>query len=135
MPPRQANYEALPRAVFTDPQAAAVDTTDACFSATVALKDVPQNRLVHARLSGVERIPYTLERRRTPEGRLRARPGGGRMDAAGHIGDPGARPARGADTIQPFPTFSDIFSDALHAVHAAIRKPVGALFSVSEARS
>jgi dihydrolipoamide dehydrogenase len=29
-------------------------------------------------------------------------------------------------TIQPFPTFSEIFADSLHALHAAVRKPVGA---------
>jgi dihydrolipoamide dehydrogenase len=27
------------------------------------------------------------------------------------------------DTIQPFPTFSEIFVDALHALLAAMRKP------------
>lgn len=39
------------------------------------------------------------------------------------------------DRIQPFPTFSEIFSDALHALHAAVCRPIGALFSVSEAGS
>jgi pyruvate/2-oxoglutarate dehydrogenase complex dihydrolipoamide dehydrogenase (E3) component len=36
---REANYDAVPRVVFTDPQAAAVGATEAPFSATVALKD------------------------------------------------------------------------------------------------
>ena len=30
------------------------------------------------------------------------------------------------DTIQPFPTFSEVFVDALHALQAAVRKPAGA---------
>jgi hypothetical protein len=29
------------------------------------------------------------------------------------------------DTIQPFPTFSEIFVEALRALHAAVRKPAG----------
>jgi dihydrolipoamide dehydrogenase len=52
--PREANYDAVPRVVFTDPQAAAVGATDAHFSATVALKDVAKDRHLHARLRGVE---------------------------------------------------------------------------------
>jgi dihydrolipoamide dehydrogenase len=32
--------EAVPRVIFTDPQAAAVGATDARFRATIALKDV-----------------------------------------------------------------------------------------------
>jgi hypothetical protein len=36
------------------------------------------------------------------------------------------------DTIQPFPTFSEIFVEALHALHTAVHKPVGAQVDIYE---
>ncbi|OLE22311.1 MAG: dihydrolipoamide dehydrogenase, partial [Actinobacteria bacterium 13_1_20CM_3_71_11] len=38
--PREANYDAVPRVVFTDPQAAAVGATDATYRATVPVSEV-----------------------------------------------------------------------------------------------
>ena len=40
--PREANYEAVPRVVFTDPQAAAVGAGEARFSATAPVSEVPR---------------------------------------------------------------------------------------------
>ncbi|HET7014547.1 MAG TPA: NAD(P)/FAD-dependent oxidoreductase, partial [Streptosporangiaceae bacterium] len=41
--PREANYEAVPDVVYTDPQAAAVGSFDGPFSATVKLTEVPKS--------------------------------------------------------------------------------------------
>src|SRR4051794_26185547 len=40
--PRKANYEAVPRVTYTDPQAAAVGVAEDRFSATYAWKDIPR---------------------------------------------------------------------------------------------
>ena len=99
--PREANYEAVPRVVYTDPQAAAVGASEARFSATAALKDVPKTATYTRALRGVERVPHAIERRRAADGRLRAGPGGGRVAAAGHAGHPRSRAARGAARHDP----------------------------------
>ena len=39
---REANYDAVPRVVFTDPQAAAVGAADGALTATVPLSEVPR---------------------------------------------------------------------------------------------
>ena len=40
--PRPANYEAVPRVTYTDPQAAAVGAAEAKYSATAALSECPR---------------------------------------------------------------------------------------------
>ena len=99
--PRPANYDAVPRVTYTDPQAAAVGAAEAAFSATAPLSEVAEDRHLHPRLRRVQRVPDPAQRRRAPDRRLRARPGGGRVAAAGDAGDPRPRPARRAPRHHP----------------------------------
>ena len=50
---RKADYDAIPRVVFTDPQAAAAGATEAPFSATAPLSGVAEDGDLHARLCRV----------------------------------------------------------------------------------
>ena len=124
--PREANYEAVPRAVFTDPQAAAVGATEAQFTATAALKDV------------AKMATYTQDYEKS-NGFLTLLSDGERLTGAYALGPEAGEWLQQAtlairarvplamlrDTIQPFPTFSEIFVQALHALDALMREPVG----------
>ena len=55
--PREADYDAVPRVVFTDPQAAAAGATDGRFSGTARLVGAREDRDVHARVRREQRVP------------------------------------------------------------------------------
>jgi dihydrolipoamide dehydrogenase len=111
---REANYEAVPRVTYTDPQAAAVGAAEASFSATAYLNAIAKTETytrAYAESNGYLTLLSDGER---PPRRPRARPRGRRMDAAGHAGHPARIPLDVLrDTIQPFPTFSEIYVAAL----------------------
>jgi pyruvate/2-oxoglutarate dehydrogenase complex dihydrolipoamide dehydrogenase (E3) component len=125
--PREANYEAVPRVVYTDPQAAAVGATEAQFSATAALKDVAKT------------ATYTRDYAES-NGFLTLLSDGERLTGAYALGPEAGEWLQQAtlairarvplavlrDTIQPFPTFSEIFVEALHTLRGAVRKPPAA---------
>jgi pyruvate/2-oxoglutarate dehydrogenase complex dihydrolipoamide dehydrogenase (E3) component len=119
--PREANFEAVPRVVFTDPQAASVGSTDGRFSCTVALADVAKT------------ATYTRAYADS-HGFLTLHSDGERLTGAYALGPEAGEWLQQAtlavrarvplevlrDTIQPFPTFSEIFAEALHALRAQI---------------
>jgi dihydrolipoamide dehydrogenase len=121
---REAHYEAVPRVVYTDPQAAAVGATSARFSATVALKSVTKT----------ETYSRAYER---SNGLLTLLSDGERLTGAYALGPEAGEWMQQAtlairarvpldvlrDTIQPFPTFSEIFVEGLHALRAELRAP------------
>jgi hypothetical protein len=82
--PREAHYDAVPRVVYTYPQAASVGENEAVYSGTALLADVAKTatytHAIHAR------VPLPVLR----------------------------------DTIQPFPAFTEIYVDALKALHTSI---------------
>jgi pyruvate/2-oxoglutarate dehydrogenase complex dihydrolipoamide dehydrogenase (E3) component len=119
--PRTANYDAVPRVVFSDPQAASVGAAEDRFSATVALKDVAKT------------ATYTRAYAES-HGFLTLHSDGKRLTGAHALGPEAGEWLQQAtlavragvalevlrDTIQPFPTFSEIFVDALHGLRQAI---------------
>ena len=118
---REAHYDAVPRVVFTYPQAASVGASAGRFSATARIVDNPRNatytrayaesngfltllsdgdRLTGAYAFGPEAGEWLQQatlaiRARVPLGVLR-------------------------DTIQPFPTFSEMYVSALKTLHVRI---------------
>jgi pyruvate/2-oxoglutarate dehydrogenase complex dihydrolipoamide dehydrogenase (E3) component len=112
--PREADYSAVPRVVFTDPQAAVVGETDGRLTATVSLADVPRT------------ATYTRAYDFKP-GFMTLISDGERLTGAYAVGPEAgewlqqatlairARVPLGvfSDVIQPFPTFSEVFLHAL----------------------
>jgi pyruvate/2-oxoglutarate dehydrogenase complex dihydrolipoamide dehydrogenase (E3) component len=122
--PREANYEAVPRVVYTDPQAAAVGATAATFAGTVPLREI-------AKLETYSR-DYA-----TSNGFLTLLSDGAALTGAYAFGPEAGEWLQQAtlairaqvplsvlgDTIQPFPTFSEAFNLALASLRAAMREP------------
>jgi pyruvate/2-oxoglutarate dehydrogenase complex dihydrolipoamide dehydrogenase (E3) component len=119
--PREANYEAVPLVVFTDPQAAAVGAGDARFSATAPVSEVAKT------------ATYTRAYAES-NGFLTLLSDGERLTGAYALGPEAGEWLQQAtlairahvpleilsDTIQPFPTFSEIYVAALKALHGEI---------------
>ena len=115
--PREASYDAVPRVVFTDPQAAAVGATDAPLQATVPIRNLAKTETYTRAYA--ESIGF-----------LTLLSDGERLTGAYALGPEAGEWLQQAtlairarvpldvlrDTIQPFPTFSEIFVGALHAL-------------------
>jgi dihydrolipoamide dehydrogenase len=120
--PREANYEAVPRVVFTDPQAAAVGAADARFTATARISEIAKT------------ATYTRAYDRS-NGFLTLLSDGERLTGAYALGPDAGEWLQQAtlairarvpldvliDTIQPFPTFSEIYLAALKVLARAIK--------------
>jgi pyruvate/2-oxoglutarate dehydrogenase complex dihydrolipoamide dehydrogenase (E3) component len=128
--PREAHYDAVPRVTYTDPQAASVGATDARFSATALVSEVSKTA-TYTRAYGES------------NGFLTLLSDGERLTGAYALGPEAGEWLQQAtlairayvpldvlaDTIQPFPTFSEIYVAGLKALRAqvaAARRPVGA---------
>jgi len=128
--PREANYEAVPDVVYTDPQAAAVGAGEARFSATALVSEVAKT------------ATYTHAYAES-NGFLTLLSDGQRLTGAYALGPEAGEWLQQAtlairarvpldvlrDVIQPFPTFSEIYVSALKSLRSEItadRQPVHA---------
>jgi dihydrolipoamide dehydrogenase len=120
--PREANYEAVPRVVFTDPQAASVGAAEAAFSATARVSDVAKTATythAYAESNGFMTLLSDGERL---TGAYALGPEAGEWLQQATLAIRARVPLDVLlDTIQPFPTFSEIYLDALKALHGQIK--------------
>jgi pyruvate/2-oxoglutarate dehydrogenase complex dihydrolipoamide dehydrogenase (E3) component len=119
--PQEANYEAVPRVVFTDPQAAAVGAGEARFSATAPVSEVPRTATytrAYAESNGFLTLLSDGERL---TGAYALGPEAGEWLQQATLAIRARVPlAVLRDTIQPFPTFSEIYVAALKTLHSVI---------------
>jgi dihydrolipoamide dehydrogenase len=116
-----ANYEAVPRVTYTDPQAAAVGAAEAEFSGTAALSDLPKTATythAYAQSNGFLTLLSDGER---ITGAYALGPEAGEWLQQATLAIRAHVPVDVlADTIQPFPSFSGIYGSAVAALRSAI---------------
>ena len=119
--PREADYEAVPRVTYTDPQAGAVGAAEARFSGTADLSELPKTET------------YTRAYAES-NGFLTLLSDGERLTGAYALGPEAGEWLQQAtlairahvpldvlsDTIQPFPTFSEIYIGALKKLRTEV---------------
>ena len=108
---REASYDAVPRVVFTDPQAASVGEAEGSAHGHSAAGRCAEDRHLHALLRRSARLSDAGVRRRAPHRRVRPRTGGRRVDAAGNARDPRRRSDRGL--VRHDPAVPDVLGDLL----------------------
>ena len=119
--PRVANYEAVPRVVFTDPQAAAVGATAARYSGTARLADVPKMSTYSRAYAESNGFLALLSDGDRLTGAYGLGPEAGEWLQQATLGVRARVPIDTLrDTIQPFPSFSEIYNAASKALRANI---------------
>ena len=118
---RPANYEAVPRVTYTDPQAAAVGAVEAEYSATAPLSDVPKTATythAYAESNGFLTLLSDGERL---TGAYALGPEAGEWMQQATLAIRAHVPLEVlSDTIQPFPSFSGIYDAAVKALRMEI---------------
>jgi pyruvate/2-oxoglutarate dehydrogenase complex dihydrolipoamide dehydrogenase (E3) component len=119
--PREANYEAVPRVVFTDPQAASVGAADAIFSATARVSDVAKTATYTRNYEASNGFMTLLSDGQRLTGAYALGPEAGEWLQQATLAIRARVPLDVLrDTIQPFPTFSEIYVAALKELHGRI---------------
>jgi dihydrolipoamide dehydrogenase len=128
--PREANYDAVPRVTYTDPQAGAVGATEAPLSATARISEVPKTATYTRAYAESNGFLTLLSDGRRLTGAYAVGPEAGEWLQQATLAIRARVPLDVlADTIQPFPTFSEIYVEALKGLRAEIapaRERVGA---------
>jgi len=120
--PREANYEAIPDVVYTDPQAAAVGATEAQASATVALSEVTKLETFSRSYAQSNGFLTLLSDGERLTGAYALGPEAGEWLQQATLAIRARIPiAVLRDTIQPFPTFSEIYVAALKALSQTLQ--------------
>jgi pyruvate/2-oxoglutarate dehydrogenase complex dihydrolipoamide dehydrogenase (E3) component len=118
---RPANYEAVPRVTYTDPQAAAVGAAEAKYSATAPVSEVPKTATythAYAESNGFLTLLSDGERL---TGAYALGPEAGEWLQQATLAIRAHVPLEVlSDTIQPFPSFSGIYDAAVMALRMEI---------------
>ena len=118
---RPANYDAVPRVTYTDPQAAAVGATEAAYSATAPVSEVPKTATythAYAESNGFLTLLSDGERL---TGAYALGPEAGEWLQQATLAIRARVPLEVlSDTIQPFPSFSGIYDGAVKTLRMKI---------------
>ncbi len=116
-----ANYEAVPRVTYTDPQAAAVGALEAQYSATVPVSEVPKTATyTHAYAESNGFLTLLSDGKRLT-GAYALGPEAGEWLQQATLAIRARVPLEVLDdTIQPFPSFSGIYDTAVKELRMAI---------------
>ncbi|MFI6078261.1 dihydrolipoyl dehydrogenase family protein [Actinoplanes sp. NPDC051343] len=120
--PRPADYRAVPRVVYTDPQVAAVGVTEAPVSSTVQLKDVAKTAAYTREYADSTGFLTLLSDGQVLTGAYAVGPEAGEWLQQATLAIRANVPLDILrDTIQPFPTFSEIYVQAIKGLHDKVK--------------
>jgi pyruvate/2-oxoglutarate dehydrogenase complex dihydrolipoamide dehydrogenase (E3) component len=130
---RPANYDAVPRVTYTDPQAAAVGAVEAQYSGTAAMSDVPKTATYTHAYAESNGFLTVLSDGQRLTGAYALGPEAGEWMQQATLAIRARIPLEVlSDTIQPFPSFSSIYDTALTALRMQIAdrpRPVEAMYA------
>jgi pyruvate/2-oxoglutarate dehydrogenase complex dihydrolipoamide dehydrogenase (E3) component len=118
---READYRAVPRVVFTDPQAAAVGEADGSLTATAQLAEVPRTSTYTRAYDEKPGFMTLVSDGERITGAYALGPEAGEWLQQATVAIRGQVPLDVMnDVIQPFPTFSEVFLHALTELSAKL---------------
>ena len=116
--PRPANYDAVPRVTFTDPQAASVGAAEGAFTATVRLSEIAKMATYTRAYEQSNGFMTLLSDGDFLTGAYALGPEAGEWLQQATLAIRARVPLDVLrDVIQPFPTFSEIYLDAVKALY------------------